>query len=299
MNHWVIWTLLTLLSWGIWAVLSKLVGGGITDAQVQVISTLGVLPILAALFTIKDPAPVGNRSQGILLAFGSGIVSCLGNIAFYDVLSRGGKAAAVIPVTDLYPAVTVLLAVPLLKERLNRFQILGIGLSLGAIYLFHVAQEDSLLSTWLFLALIPIVLWGICGLMQKMSTDHISGRSSAVWFLLAFLPVAALIVVFDPLPSGIPWKTLGIATAVGFSLALGNLTILLAFASGGKASIIAPLAGLYPMVSIPIAIFALGERIGWRESMGIAMALAAVVMLSFQPELKSSTVPPIEAEVLP
>jgi len=284
MAPWIVWTLLTLLSWGIWAILSKLAGGGISDAHVQAISTLGVLPVLAMLFAIKDPAPANNLRRGILIAFGSGIISCLGNIAFYNVLSHGAKAAAVIPVTDLYPAVTVLLAVPLLKERLNWLQWCGIGLSLGAIYLFHVAQEESLLSAWLLLALIPIVLWGICGLMQKMSTNDISGRSSAIWFLLAFVPVAILIVALDPLPSDIPPKKWALAGAMGFLLALGNLTVLLAFSSGGKASIIAPLAGLYPLVSIPIAIFALGERIGWREYVGIAMALAAVVLLSLQSE---------------
>ena len=284
MPLWIVWTLLTLVSWGIWAILSKLIGGGISDAHIQVISTVGIVPVLVALFAVKDSATTGNRRRGILLALGSGIISCLGNIAFYSVLNRGAKAAAVIPVTDLYPAVTVLLAVPLLNERLNRLQWAGIGLSLFAIYLFHVSQEQGLVSEWLLLALVPIVLWGICGLMQKMSTNHISGRTSAIWFLLAFLPVAASIKFFYPLPAGIPLRTWGLATAVGFTLALGNLTILLAFASGGKASIIAPLAGLYPLVSIPIALAVFGETLGPRESLGIVLALAAVVLLSFQSE---------------
>jgi drug/metabolite transporter (DMT)-like permease len=69
---------------------------------------------------------------------------------------------------------------------------------------------------------------------------------------------------------------------------------LLAFSSGGKASIISPLAGLYPLVSIPIAILWLGERIGWRERVGILMALAAVILLSFQPEPTKNTKSPID-----
>jgi drug/metabolite transporter (DMT)-like permease len=51
-----------------------------------------------------------------------------------------------------------------------------------------------------------------------------------------------------------------------------------------------PLAGLYPLVGIPIAIFAFGESLTVREIMGIILALVAVVMLSYQPEPdKSST----------
>jgi drug/metabolite transporter (DMT)-like permease len=298
MAPWIVWTLVTLLAWGVWAVLYKLLDGGVSEAQLQAISTIGVLPILVVLFAIQDRAPSGNRRRGIALALGSGIISCLGNIAFYDVLSRGAKAAAVIPVTDLYPVVTVLLAVVVLKEKLSWLQTAGIGLSLLAIYLFHVSQEQSLLSPWLLMALIPIVLWGICGLMQKMATNHISGQSSAFWFLVAFLPVAAAIVVVDPLPSAIPIDTWKIATAIGFMLALGNLTVLLAFASGGKASIITPLAGLYPLVSIPIAIVGFGERIGWRESLGIVLALTAVVMLSYQSEPESDTSTTKETETI-
>jgi drug/metabolite transporter (DMT)-like permease len=288
MPRWITWTLLTLVSWGIWAILSKLIGGSISDAQIQVVSTLGILPILAALFFVPDSPAPGNRRRGVWLAFVSGIISCLGNIAFYAVLSRGAKAAAVIPVTDLYPAVTVLLAVPILKERLNRLQWIGIFLSLGAIYLFHVSQERGLVSQWLLLALVPIVLWGVCGLLQKMSTNDVSGRTSAIWFLLAFIPVAVLIQIFDPLPGNVSARTIVVATAVGFALALGNLTILFAFASGGKASIISPLAGLYPLVSIPIAIAALGEQIGSRETLGILSSLVAVVLLSIQSEPSES-----------
>jgi len=96
--------------------------------------------------------------------------------------------------------------------------------------------------------------------MQKMSTNYISARTSAIWFLLSFVPVAALIMLCDRCPAGYR-REHGYSPRRGFTLALGNLTILLAFSSGGKASIIAPLAGLYPLVSIPIAIIALGEHI--------------------------------------
>ena len=220
----------------------------------------------------------------------------MGNIALFDVFSRGAKTSAAIATTNLYPAVTVLLAIPILKERFSRSQAIGIGLSLGAIYLFNIPSGGNVFSPWLLLALVPIVLWGICGLMQKMSTDDVSGRTSAVWFLLSFVPVAGLIMLFDPPPIGISVRTWLLAAAVGLTLALGNLSILLAFSCGGKASIIAPLAGLYPLVSIPIAILALGETIGWRESLGIACALAAVVMLSMQSDQQTAQLSTLETD---
>src|SRR5947207_13064079 len=135
MARWLGWTLTTIVAWGVWAILSKLIADDQSPAHSQVLSSIGIMPVVLALWMMNDSPPTGNRRRGILLALGSGIVSCLGNIAYFDVFSRGTKAAAVIPITALYPAVTVLLAIPLLNEQLNRWQVIGIGLSMGAIYL--------------------------------------------------------------------------------------------------------------------------------------------------------------------
>jgi bacterial/archaeal transporter family protein len=292
MPVWIIWIILTLISWGIWAVLFRLIGDQISPAHSQAISTLGILPVMVALWRIKDAPTTTKRQQGVLFAFGSGLLSCLGNVACYDALKHA-KAATVVPLTSLYPVVTVLLAVPLLKERLNLLQWIGIGFSLVAIYLFNVPEGAdtavNLNSDWIMLPLAAVVLWGITGVMQKAATSYISARSTAIWFLAAFLPVAVLIHLFEPLPRDISVKTWLLSAALGFSLALGNLTILLAFSSGGKASIIAPFAGLYPVVSVPIAIVCFQERLGWRESSGILLALVAVLLLSLQFEPTKAT----------
>lgn len=298
MPAWIIWTLLTLTSWGVWAILFRLMGDSLSPAHSQAISTLGVIPILAALCLMKDVPTSGNRLRGILLALGSGILSCLGNVACYEALNHA-KAATVVPLTALYPVVTVLLAVPLLNERLNRLQWIGIGLSLAAIFFFNVPQgtgvETGLASRWMLLPLAAILLWGVTQLMQKVATSEISARSSAIWFLAAFIPVAGAILFENPLTTGLDLRVWALAAAMGFALALGNLTILLAFAAGGKASIIGPLTGLYPLVSLPISIVGFQERLNQREICGIVLALLAVVLLSVQSEPDSAAPPKIES----
>src|SRR6185503_17605900 len=110
---------------------------------------------------------------------------------------------------------------------------------------------------------------GVGGLLQKISTNHISGELSTLWFLVAFVPVAFVLLMAEPLKQPIEMRVWMLASALGFLFGLGNLAILLAFAREGKASVIAPLAGLYPVVSIPIAILFLGEKVSGREWLGI------------------------------
>src|ERR1044072_618888 len=130
MPRWLLWTLAALLSWGIWAVLSKLLGEALSPEQSQALSTLGMLPIfLPLLFSERTSLRRASR-KGFLLALIGGIVTCLANAACYSALACGEKVATVVSLSALSPLVTVLLAVLVLRERLNCVQLVGVALSL-------------------------------------------------------------------------------------------------------------------------------------------------------------------------
>ena len=297
MHRWLLWTFLAVFCWGLWALLGKLIGDALSPALTQALSTIGLIPIILVLGLSRKVNRSAHTRRGALLALSAGTLTCLGNIAYYGVLSRGAKAATVVPLTALYPVVSVLLAVMVLKERLNVIQISGIVLSLIAIYLFNVQQEQGFLSAWLLVAFIPIMLWGIAGLLQKLATNDISGELATFWFLAAFVPVAVCILVQQSLPARIAPGTWLLVAALGLTFALGNYALLAAFANNGKASVITPLAGLYPLVSIPIAILLLGERIGWRESMGITLALISAAALSYESRPAPSEISNLKPEL--
>jgi uncharacterized membrane protein len=282
MPAWFAWSLLALVSWGVWAIIARAIGEALSPAQQQALSTLGMLPVIAILPLLGKKEPARNPQKGIGIALAAGILSCLGNVTYYEALNRGEKAATVVPLTAMYPLVTILLAVLLLRELLNRFQLGGIVLSLAAIYLLNVSSDKGFFTSWMFFALLPIAFWGITGFLQKLSTNDIPGERSTLWFLVAFIPAAAIIVAARPPPAGLPIKIWLWVVGLGFFFALGNLAILIAFAREGKASIITPLTALYPVVSIPLAVLVLDEKVSLREGTGILLALASVVALSWQ-----------------
>ncbi|MGE3312019.1 MAG: EamA family transporter, partial [Limisphaerales bacterium] len=143
MPRWLLFTLLAVVSWGLWAVISKLIGDSVTPAQSQALSTIGLIPVMLALGVSRKSNATGNRRRGGFLAFLAGVLTCAGNVAYYHALNIGGKASTVVPLTALYPLVTIALAVLVLQERFNAIQCAGVALSLLAIYLFNVPGVEG------------------------------------------------------------------------------------------------------------------------------------------------------------
>jgi transporter family protein len=287
MPRWLLWTVAAMLSWGVWAILAKVIGNGLTGAQSQVLSALGFLPVILALCVSRKRLVRTGGRWGMFYALAAGAVSGLGNLPYYDLLSRGEKAAAVVPLTALAPLVTVVLAVVVSRERLGRIQLVGVALSLVAIYLFNVTSEyteGNLLSGWLAYALIPMAAWGLAGFLSKLATGHLSGELAALLVLLGFVLVSGLMLIREPLPSEVSPRLWMLVFALGLTLAFGNYAVVVAY-STGKASIITPLAGLYMLVSVPIAVSFLEERIELHEWISVGCAVAAVFALSMETAL--------------
>ena len=68
----------------------------------------------------------------VALSVGAGLLDTLGHVGYVHAATRGsmGVAAALVAI---FPAVTVLLAAILLRERITRAQMVGFGLGAGGI----------------------------------------------------------------------------------------------------------------------------------------------------------------------
>jgi transporter family protein len=138
MPRWLAFSLLTILCWGAWGAVSKVASDGVDANTNQIFFTLGLLPLIALVGRSPRLRGGTQRGAGIAWAFLTGILGGTGNIAFFRALVVGGKASIVVPVTALFPLVTVILAVTCLRERLSSAQKVGLLLALVAIYLLSM-----------------------------------------------------------------------------------------------------------------------------------------------------------------
>ena len=140
MPSWLAYSLLTIVCWGAWGAVSKVASEGVDATTNQVLFTFGLLPLIvvAARSSRLRCGIQAQRRAGIGWAFLTGILGGTGNIAFFRALVAGGQASIVVPVTALFPLVTVILALTFLRERLGRAQMAGLALALVAIYLLSL-----------------------------------------------------------------------------------------------------------------------------------------------------------------
>jgi transporter family protein len=61
---------------------------------------------------------------------------------------------------------------------------------------------------------------------------------------------------------------------------VGNLAFFQALVKGGKASVVSPVTALFPMVTVLLALVFLKERLGRAQWLGVALAFAAIYLLS-------------------
>ena len=136
---------------------------------------------------------------------------------------------------------------------------------------------------WFWMSTVALILFGITGVTQKLSTNRISFELSFVWFSAAFLVLALIIVITCRLDWHLTPGLIALAALGGLLNGLGALTSFAALEKGGKASVVIPIVNLYPLVTIAGAWVFLGERLTLPQVAGIVLALIAVILLAQEP----------------
>jgi transporter family protein len=138
--------LLAFLLWGLWSLTNKIAVSKIGTGNVfgfYVISTTTV-PLAYLLYQRIKHGPFGTMKDGsswIFWFFGAAglAVNVCGTFAFTSALSMG-LASLVVPTSSAYPLVAVAVALLLLHEKLNRFQLASLACVIVGLFMVSIGS---------------------------------------------------------------------------------------------------------------------------------------------------------------
>jgi bacterial/archaeal transporter family protein len=129
---------------------------------------------------------------------------------------------------------------------------------------------------WLPYTLISVVLWAIWATLAKVALRDLD------WAATSFLYGAVLTVSFGlvALVRHSSWDGHGtwVGALSGAAGAAGLLTLYLALGRA-QASVVIPVVGMYPIVTVAISVLFLGEHLNAVQVVGICVTIAGVVLV--------------------
>lgn len=132
---------------------------------------------------------------------------------------------------------------------------------------------------WQFYATLALLVWGFRGYLPKRALLTMGSRSILILEGLGGVLVALAVMASGGFrvqaDAGGPLAA--IATGV---CGLGGAYFFLLALERGKASVVVPFTALYPLVTLALSVLLLRERPSPANLIGIALAVAAVVLLS-------------------
>lgn len=137
-------------------------------------------------------------------------------------------------------------------------------------------------SSWMLLSIATVLLWGTWGLQSKLVVDRMSPWMNQVLFSIGLLPLLVWMLFWTNLrqASGSPRAGAAYALLTGILGGVGNVAMYVALSRGGKASIVIPLVGLAPLITVVLAFFLLREHLNRSQVFGLVLALFSIYLLS-------------------
>lgn len=240
----------------------------------------GLLAIVAVLFFRPESIP---SAYALVNAIIGGALGSVGLLTLYYSLTQGQMSIAA-PVSALFAAVLPVV-VGVITEGLPKFlQVLGFVLALTAVWLISQGNQTERFRLEHLADLRLPILAGVgfgCYFIFMHYATH--GTDAILWPMIASRLAGTVFIFFVVLfrrePLAVPHAAW---TVVLFNAILdlaGNFFYILA-SRAGRLDVAAVLSSLYPGGTVLLAWFLLKERIAPKQWIGIAAALAAIVLFT-------------------
>lgn len=282
-NPWLLYALVTMITWGIWGAFSDQTT--LPKTLVYVMWALSMIPCaLVALANIKFKLDV--RSKPALLSMGVGLLGAGGQLVLFLALDYA-PAYLVMPMISVAPIVTVLLSATFLKEKVSKLGIIGIALAFVALVCFALPDNtDGAVSSWVWIlyASMVFIFWGVQAFVMKLANNSSPDAESVFVYMaisaVILIPVALLMGKNDPSLASFGWGEPTKVFFVQILNAIGAFTLVYANRYG-KAMVIAPLAdACAPVIMCVISLILYATLPTIPQVVGIVAAISCVLIFS-------------------
>jgi drug/metabolite transporter (DMT)-like permease len=297
-RSWIFYAALLVLFWGVWGAFSALPASryGYPDEMIYVIWAFTM--IIPAAFVLRGQH-FDRRPRAAVYGLLIGLTGAGGQLLLFQALTMG-PAYLIFPIVSISPAITVVMAMVLLRERITTLAAVGLVAALAAIVLFSItsASSDGSSGPWLPLAVLICVAWGVQAyFMRKAATIGVNDATTFGWMAisaLALIPVA--LISLGGIPTDFPWQAPALTAATQLLNAVGALFLVMAL-SRGKAAIVAPTTNaLAPALTIVISLVAYQTLPTPYGAIGIVLALVGSTLMVYSDEKRGEAPTPAVLE---
>jgi drug/metabolite transporter (DMT)-like permease len=280
---WLSYAIITTVFWGVWGALIEVPQkAGFPPTLGYIVWSLTMIPCaLVAMYLVKWKIETDKRS--IILGSAVGLLGAGGQLLLFQALKEG-PAYIIFPFISLYPTLTILLSVLILKERTSILKWAGIGIALVAIYFLSYQQpgaSDTRGYLWLVLSLLVFAAWGLQAYVMKFSNETMKAESIFFYMAITALLLSPFAWLMTDFSQPINWGFKGpyLAALIHVLNSVGALMLVYALRYG-KAIIVVPLTGLAPVITIILSLILYAVFPGVMLTIGLILAVIAMFILS-------------------
>jgi drug/metabolite transporter (DMT)-like permease len=251
------------------AIASRRAGSLVVVAGAQ---GIGLVALVLAALVIRPPLP---DAAGVGLGLVAGVAGMLGLAALYRGMTLGSMGL----ITALSGSGS--LAIPLaagaaLGQQVGPLQLVGVGCAAAAAVAASGASRTEVGRHALLLAGAAAVSFGAWYVLIDLAADAGDPLWALVLSRFASAGLAALVAVGRWNGGSFPFR---VVAAAGIFDVGGNALYVVA-RDAMPVGLAAALTGMYPIVTMLLARFVLGEHLPRLGQLGVALALVGVVLIS-------------------
>ena len=297
-RSWMFYAALLVLFWGVWGAFSALPATKYGYPDEMIYSIWALTMIIPAAFALRGQR-FDRRPQATIYGLLIGLTGAGGQLLLFQALTMG-PAYLIFPIVSISPAITVVMAMVLLRERINTLAAVGLVAALAAIVLFSItsASSDGSTGPWLPLAILICVIWGVQAyFMRKTATIGVNEATTFGWMTIsALLLIPVALISLGGIPTDFPWQAPALTAGTQILNAVGALFLVMAL-SRGKATIVAPTTNaLAPALTIVISLIAYQTLPTPYGAIGIVLALVGSTLMVYSDEKRGEALTPAVEE---